>query len=108
MIKLKFILRKLIEKLKSLFIFNKNVKSSNIEDFFELDISWEDISWGYALDDSNVIHRAMKRNGLQGYVTSCLIVLDGCSYIPQELSSHWEAYHDSPKLKPVNIKYIKI
>jgi hypothetical protein len=70
---------------------------------------WDDIASATISDDNNVISRAMKRNGYNGKVTSCLIILDnGCSYIPEQLSDHWEAYNDSPKIKPSSIKYIKI
>ena len=72
-------------------------------DSFELDIDWCDISLG---NDSNYISNAMRRNGIYGYSTNSVIVLeDGSEYIPEQLSVHWEGYNNSPKFKPKKIVY---
>jgi len=89
--------------------FKKKINSfSNIEDEFELDISWDDISMS-TKDTNNLnnsIVRAMKRIGVYGHSTECLVILDdGREFYPQELSWHWEAYNLSPKLSPKLIKY---
>jgi hypothetical protein len=89
--------------------FKKKTNScSYIGDEFELDISWEDISMATQDDDNsnNCLIRAMKRVGLYGQPTECLVVLDdGREFYPQQLSCHWEAYNSSPKLSPKLIKY---
>lgn len=70
---------------------------------FELDVDWSDISLG---NSSNYISNSMKRHGICGYPTNSMIVLeDGSEYIPEQLSSHWEGYNNSPKFKPKNIVY---
>lgn len=70
---------------------------------FELDITWNDISHSQS---ENILKSAMKRNGVFGYPTNSLIVLeDGTEYIPENLSLHWECYHNSVKVKPKHIKY---
>lgn len=80
-----------------------NTNSSNIE----LDIIWEDIS--NSVPNSNtdsIINNAMKRNGIYGYVTSCLLITEeGKEYIPEQLSDHWMGYMCSPKFKPKKIVY---
>ena len=94
---------------------NKFKKSSNnfsyIGEEFDLDISWDDISMA-TLDNENVnncISRAMKRIGVYGKPTECLVILDdGRVFYPQQLSCHWEAYNLSPKIKPKLIKYIQM
>lgn len=91
---------------------NKFKKKTNLSfyigDEFELDISWEDISMA-TLDNNNsnnCITRAMKRIGVYGQPTECLVILDdGREFYPQQLSWHWEAYNSSPKLSPKLIRY---
>ena len=89
--------------------FKKTKKSfSYVEDEFELDISWEDISMATKTDNNsnNCIVRAMKRMGLYGHSTESLVILDdGRTFYPQQLSCHWEAFNLSPKLSPKLIKY---
>ena len=104
-IKLLSILNKVIDKIK-LF---KNKNSEEIYNSFELNILWDDIRSSTFSDDNNIIARAMKRNGFRGTTNSCMIILDNnISYIPEQLSDHWEAYNNSLKFKPVNIKYMKL
>lgn len=80
-----------------------NFDISDVDSYFELDISWDDIS------NDNYIISSMKRNGFYGYATEEFIVLeDGNSYKPEILSDHWEAFNNSKKFKPKTIKYIKI
>jgi hypothetical protein len=91
--------------------FNKKSNSSTVaEEEFELDISWDDISMATQDNKSNnCISRAMKRMGLYGRTTECLLILDdGSEYYPQQLSCHWEAYNSSPKFKPKLITYKRL
>ena len=90
----------MLKKLKQL-LFGKDsdivVDNSKI---IELDIQWEDLT------KESILVSAMKRNGIYGYPTQCLLVLqDGTEYMPTQLSDHWEAYINSPKFKPKTIKY---
>lgn len=80
-----------------------NNNDSNIE----LDIIWEDISNAVANSNTDsIINNAMKRNGIYGYVTSCLLITEeGREYIPEQLSDHWMGYMCSPKFKPKKIVY---
>jgi hypothetical protein len=79
------------------------LKEQNPADEFDLDIIWDDVS------SDNILVSAMRRHGIHGYPTNCLIVLeDGSEYIPEELSDHWEAYNSSEKFKPKLIKYKKL
>lgn len=75
---------------------------------FELMIEWEDVAKG--IPDSrneSIITQAMKRNGIYGYSTESLLVLEnGITYYPEQLSVHWEAYISSAKFKPTTIKYL--
>lgn len=87
----------------------KDSSTFETSDSFELDILWEDILWASGDGDGNVISRSMRRNGLLGKVSPCLIVLkDGGTYVPEKLSLHWEVYMESPKIKPSNIVYIRL
>lgn len=81
----------------------ENTNASNIE----LDIIWEDISNAVANSNTDsIINNAMKRNGIYGYVTSCLLITEeGREYIPEQLSDHWMGYMCSPKFKPKKIVY---
>jgi hypothetical protein len=95
------------ETISNNFNLNEDICDSELNSF-ELDISWRDISESTYSNDNNIIVRSMKRNGFNGKVTSSSITLDnGNCYVPQQLSDHWEVYNDSPKIKPINIKYIK-
>lgn len=97
----------ILSKIKNKFKKNTDL-CSYIGDEFELDISWDDISMStQEIDNSNnCITRAMKRVGVYGKPTECLVILnDGREFYPQELSCHWEAYNSSPKLRPKLIKY---
>lgn len=70
---------------------------------FELDVDWCDISSG---NSGNYILNSMRRHGVYGQPTNCMIVLeDGSEYIPEQLSEHWEAYNNSAKFKPKKIVY---
>lgn len=84
-------------------------KKSDIEikENIELDITWGDISSGISSSkNGSVIAYAMRRNGIFGYATQNKLILEtGEIYSPVELSDHWEAYINSPKMKPRNIVY---
>jgi len=100
----------ILSKIKNKFK-NESNFCSYIEDEFNLDISWDDISMATQDNDNlnNCISRAMRRIGVYGKPTECLVVLDdGRVFYPHELSNHWEAFNLSPKLKPTSIKYIQI
>jgi hypothetical protein len=112
-------MKKLISNFKNLFkkilfldkskLIDSADKYDEVLDSFELDILWEDIRESTYSIDNNIITRCMKRNGFHGVVSPCLIILDsGATYVPQELSQHWECYNNSLKTKPINIKYIKL
>lgn len=97
----------ILSKIKNKFNKKENTPSY-IGEEFDLDISWDDISMA-TQDNNNCISRAMKRVGVYGYSTECLLILeDGRTFYPQQLSCHWEAYNLSPKLKPKMIKYIQM
>jgi hypothetical protein len=85
----------------------RDMISKNHKEDFEIEVDWEDISRGVPNSrQGSVITHAMKRHGLYGYATECLLVLeDGTVYIPRQLSDHWECYLNSPKLKPKSITY---
>ena len=76
----------------------------------QLDIDWEDICRSNPNSKhGSTISKAMRRNGYFGYSTECLMVLEnGDTYLPQELSDHWEAFIGSEKFKPKMITYHKI
>lgn len=76
-------------------------------DTIELHIEWEDLSKGMPNSRTNsILNNAMKRQGIYGYVTECLLVTeDGKTYMPQQLSDHWEAFISSKKFKPTSITY---
>ena len=86
---------------------NKDNSCFHIGNEFELDISWEDISMSTQDNISNnSLSRALKRIGIHGKPTECLVILnDGREFYPQQLSCHWEAYTSSLKLIPKLIKY---
>ena len=66
----------------------------------ELEIGWEDLT------RDSILKSALCRNGIYGYATENLLVLeDGSTYQPIELSDHWEAYINSKKFKPKTIVY---
>jgi len=92
--------------------FKKELNSSSyILEEFDLEISWDDISMATQDNNNtnNCLARAMKRIGVYGQPTECLVILDdGREFYPQELSWHWEAYNSSPKLSPKSIKYKQI
>lgn len=70
--------------------------------YFELEINWEDIS------SENYIKHSLRRNGVYGYATENLIVLeDGSTHHPESLSDHWEAFNNSKKFKPKTLKYFR-
>ena len=73
----------------------------------ELDITWGDISSGISSSkNGSVIAYSMRRNGIFGYATQNKLILEtGEIYSPVELSDHWEAYINSPKMKPRKIVY---
>lgn len=73
----------------------------------ELEITWGDISSGVSNSkNGSVIAHSMRRNGLFGYATeNCIVLETGETYYPVELSYHWEAYINSPKLKPKTLLY---
>lgn len=101
-------MKTLFKKIKSYFsktevVNNLNIKSDNKPEFFELDIDWSDISYS---DQENILKFSMKRHGIYGYPTESMIILeDGSEYIPEQLTEHWNAYHNSHKLKPTTIRY---
>lgn len=76
-------------------------------DTIDLHIEWEDLSKGMPESSTNsILCNAMRRQGIYGYVTPCLLVTeDGKTYMPEQLSDHWEAYIFSKKFKPISIKY---
>jgi hypothetical protein len=84
-------------------------KKSNteIKENIELDITWGDISSGVSSSkNGSVIAYSMRRNGMFGYATENKLILEtGEIYSPVELSDHWEAYINSPKMKPRKIVY---
>jgi len=66
----------------------------------ELEINWEDLS------RESILKSALHRNGVYGYATENFLILeDGSTYSPLELSDHWEAYINSKKFKPKTIIY---
>ena len=77
---------------------NKSIEKNSIQ--IQLEINWEDLS------KESILKSALKRNGLYGYVTENLLVLeDGTKYTPSELSDHWEAFINSKKFKPKILTY---
>jgi hypothetical protein len=76
----------------------------------QLEIEWEDICRSTPNSkNSSIISKAMRRNGYYGYSTECLMILEnGDTYLPQELSDHWEAFIGSEKFKPKMLTYHKI
>ena len=102
----KLILTSLVNVFKN---FNLNKKKLNYDTELDLEINCEDITSATISDDNNIISRAVKRNGIPAKITSCSIILDnGNVYVPKQLSDHWRAYTNSPKIKPFTIKYIKL
>ena len=89
--------------------FKEGVNSTNTSTI-DLHIEWEDLSKGEPNSKTNsIICNAMKRNGIYGYVTECLLVTDeGKTYMPQQLSDHWEAFIFSKKFKPKTITYLPL
>jgi hypothetical protein len=73
----------------------------------ELEITWGDISSGVSnLKNGSVLAYSMKRNGMFGYaMEDCIVLETGETYYPVDLSYHWEAYINSPKLKPKTVLY---
>lgn len=104
----------MFKKLRNIFSSIRGCKKSEILSIdntnIELDIIWEDIT--DSIPNSNtdsIINNAMKRNGIYGYVTSCLLITEeGREYIPEQLSDHWMGYVCSPKFKPKKIVYHRI
>lgn len=90
----------MLKKLKQFFLKGEGTEVQISNKFIHLEIAWEDLT------RESILVSAMKRNGIYGYPTSCLLVLqDGSEYIPNQLSDHWEAYINSPKFKPKVIQY---
>ena len=104
----------MFKKIMNIFSSIRGCKKSEISSIdntnIELDIIWEDIT--DSIPNSNtdsIINNAMKRNGIYGYVTSCLLITEeGREYIPEQLSDHWMGYVCSPKFKPKKIVYHRI
>lgn len=95
---------------KKIIVMFKNLlskESSDVIESIELDINWGDISSGIASSKyGSTLAYAMRRNGYFGYATENKIILEtGEIYSPTELSDHWDAYLNSPKLKPKKIVY---
>jgi hypothetical protein len=80
---------------------------TKIPENVELEITWGDISSGVSNSKhGSVLAHSMRRNGLFGYATeNCIVLENGETYYPVELSYHWEAYINSPKLKPKTLLY---
>lgn len=100
----------MIEFFKKLIDMVKNVlskESLETNENIELDITWGDISSGISSSKyGSTLAYAMKRNGYFGYATENKLILEtGEIYTPTELSDHWDAYLNSPKLKPKKIIY---
>jgi hypothetical protein len=101
-------MKNLFKKFKGYFVKKEviddlNIKTDDKPEFFELDVDWCDISYS---DSDNVLKISMKRHGIYGFATESMIILeDGSEYIPEQLTEHWNAYHNSVKLKPTTIRY---
>jgi hypothetical protein len=95
--------KKLIDMFKNVL----SKKPSEIVENIELDITWGDISSGVSsCKYGSTLAYAMRRNGYFGYATENKIILEtGEIYAPTELSDHWDAYLNSPKLKPKTLTY---
>jgi hypothetical protein len=87
-------------------LLSKKTKTKPLENV-ELEITWGDIASGVSNSkNGSVIAHSMRRNGLFGYATeNCIVLETGEVYYPVELSYHWEAYINSPKLKPKSLLY---
>ena len=88
-------------------LLSKKSESKKLPENVELEITWGDISSGVSNSkNGSVIAHSMRRNGLFGYATeNCIVLETGETYYPVELSYHWEAYINSPKLKPKTLLY---
>lgn len=82
-------------------IFSFFNKSTNVDKLtIELEFEWEDLA------RESIFKSALQRNGIYGYATECFLILeDGTTYYPSQLSDHWEAYMNSKKFKPKTITY---
>ena len=93
-------------------LFKKNIKINDgpenvIENEIKLDIDWSDINSGVdkSKNDSS-ISMSLKRHGYFGTSTESMIILEnGATYIPQELSDHWQLFNGSLKSRPILITY---
>lgn len=93
-------LTNLKNKIFSLFKKQNDDVSEDIKSQIEVEIIWEDLT------RESIFKSALCRNGIYGYATESLLVLeDGSTYYPLELSDHWEAYINSKKFKPKTIVY---
>ena len=87
-------------------LLSEKTESKPLENI-ELEITWSDIASGTSNSRyGSVLAYSMRRNGMFGYATESNIVLEnGDVYYPVDLSSHWEAYINSPKIKPKTLLY---
>ena len=78
-----------------------------IEEIIKVDVSWDDISEGVAESaDNSIISRSLRKHGYYGTVTQSLLVLeDGSTYIPENLTDHWTLFYSSPKCRPAYLTY---
>lgn len=73
----------------------------------EIDITTKDIIDSIPYTDNSILGLAIKRHGIVGKCTPCLIKLNnGEELHPEVLKDHWLAYLGSHKFKPCKIKYV--